>query len=130
MLNVGLYAEAGQLVETQVEGFTGSPSPGKNSLCIAAIRAARRCADKKDERQKLVEQGIRGLARMRQFETLDKLIEKHNLAVLADASSFYLTWLRGRQQFLAAEKTKAEADFQAAGKTLTTALAHPQRSAT
>ena len=39
MLNVGLYAEAGQLVETQVEGYTGSPSPGKNSLCIAAIRA-------------------------------------------------------------------------------------------
>ena len=127
MLNVGLYAEAGQFVETQVEGYTGSPSPGKNSLCIAAIRAARHLdASKKDEQQRLVEQGIRGLARLRQFETLDKLIEKHNLAALADASSFYLTWLRGRQQFLAAEKTKAEADFQAAGKTLTTALAHPQ----
>jgi hypothetical protein len=127
MLNVGLNAEAGQLVETQVEGFTGSPSPGKNSLCIAAIRAGSSLnAEKKDERQKLVEQGIRGLARMRQFETLDKLIEKHNLAALADSSSFYLTWLRGRQQFLAAEKTKADSDFQAAGKTLTAALAHPQ----
>ena len=66
---------------------------------------------------------------MRQFETLDKLIEKHKLDALADASSFYLTWLRGRQQFLAAEKTKAEADFHAAGKTLTTALAHPQAQA-
>ena len=127
MLNVGQYAEAGQLVETHVEGFTGSPSPGKNSLCIAAVRAgATLGATKRDERQKLVEQGIRGLARMRQFETLDKLIEKHNLAALADASSFYLTWLRGRQQFLAAEKTKAAADFQAAAKTLTTALAHSQ----
>jgi hypothetical protein len=127
MLNVGQFAAAGQLVETQVEGFTGSPSPGKNSLCIAAIRAGATLeATKKDERQKLVEQGIRGLARMRQFETLDKLIEKHNLAALADASSFYLTWLRGRQQFLAADKTKAAADFQAAAKTLATALAHPQ----
>lgn len=127
MLNVGLFAEAGQLVETQVEGFTGSPSPGKNSLCIAAIRAGAALDDsKKDERQRLVEQGIRGLARMRQFETLDKLIEKHNLAALADASSFYLSWLRGRQQFLAAEKTTTKADYEAAGKTLTTALAHPQ----
>ena len=127
MLNVGHYAEAGQFVETQVEVFTGSPSPGKNSLCIAAIRAGAALDElKKDERQKLVEQGIRGLVRMRQFETLDKLIEKHNLGALADASSFYLTWLRGRQQFLAAEKTKAPADFQAAAKTLTTALANPQ----
>jgi hypothetical protein len=127
MLNVGQYAAAGQLVETHVEGFTGSPSPGKNSLCIAAVRAgAALDATKRDERQRLVEQGIRGLARMRQFETLDKLIEKHDLAAQADASSFYLTWLRGRQQFLAAEKTKAAADFQAAAKTLTTALAHPQ----
>lgn len=126
MLNVGLVAEAGQFVETQVESYTGSPSPGKNSLCIAAIRAGAALGDnKKDERQRLVEQGIRGLARMRQFETLDKLIEKHNLATLADASSFYLTWLRGRQQFLAAEKTKSETDFQAASKTLTAALAHP-----
>ncbi|HEX5103663.1 MAG TPA: hypothetical protein VFV87_07635, partial [Pirellulaceae bacterium] len=126
MLNVGLAAEAGQFVETQVEGFTGSPSPGKNSVCIAAIRAGAALGDgKKDQRQKLVEQGIRGLARMRQFETLDKLIEKHNLAAMADAGSFYLTWLRGRQQFLAAEKTKAPADFQAAAKTLATALSHP-----
>lgn len=127
MLNAHLEREAAQLVEAQIDSFTGSASPGKNSLCIAAIRAgASRGEAKGDEQQRLIEQGIRGLARMRQFETLDKLIDKHNLAALADSSSFYLTWLRGRQQFLAAEKTKADADFQAAAKTLTAALAHPQ----
>lgn len=127
LLNAGLVAEAARLVQQQVDGFGTSPSPGKSSLCIAAIRVAASLDDSHAAaRQQLIEQGIRGLARMRQFETLDKLIEKHSLAALADAGGFHLAWLRGRQQFLAAEQSKDAADYRGAAATLRAALAQPQ----
>jgi tetratricopeptide (TPR) repeat protein len=129
MLNAGLVAEAASLVERQVEAFTASPTPGKSSLCITAIRAGAALNGPpmagQHQRQQLIEQGLRGLARMRQFETLDKLIDQHKLAELADGSSFHFMWLRGRREYLAAEKSKAEGEFRAASETLSTALAHP-----
>ncbi len=127
LLNAGRYAEAAALVDQQVQSFSGSPSAGKNSLCIAPLRAAAALpADQVELRRKLIEPGIRGLARLRQFDTLAQTLAKFNLDALADPSSFYLTWLRGRQQFLTAEKTKAAAEYEAAAHTLQTALDHPQ----
>ena len=127
LLNVGKYADAAQFAESQVAQFTGAASPGKNSLCIAVIRAgASLPAAQAEERNKLIEPGIRGLARMRQFDSLATLMTRYKLDSATDATGFYLTWLRGRQQFLAAEKTKAPEDYAAAQATLAAALAHPQ----
>ena len=107
LLNAGLVAEASRFVTKEVAAFTGMPSAGKSSLCIAAIRAGAATASaQSDDRRQLLEQGIRGLARMRQFETLDKLIEKYKLDDGPLASSFHLAWLRGRRQYLAGEKAK------------------------
>src|SRR5205823_10945213 len=80
MLNAGLMKDAGQLITAEVATFSGNPSPGKSSLCIAAVRAgAANTGKRSSDQQQLVAQGIRGLARMRQFETLDGLIDKYKL---------------------------------------------------
>jgi hypothetical protein len=127
MLNARLIAEAGRLVEREVAAFTGSPSAGKSSLCIAAIRAgAVTKSASSDQRRQLVDLGIRGLARMRQFDTLDKLIEKYKLDEGEGRSGFHLTWLRGRRQYLAAEKNKQPEGFRAAADMLASALNQPE----
>ena len=127
LVNVGRYAEAAAIVDARAAAFTGAPSPGKNSLCIAALRAAAALpAEQSDLRRMLLEPGIRGLARLRQFDALDQLLAKYKLDDVVDPSSFYLTWLRGRRQFLAAEKSKSADEYQSAAQTLQSALDHPQ----
>ncbi|MBW8885569.1 MAG: hypothetical protein JF612_12530, partial [Planctomycetia bacterium] len=125
-LNAGLVKDAARLVTTEVAAFSGNPSPGKSSLCIAAVRAGAAAQGTRDsDQQQLIDQGIRGLARMRQFETLDGLIEKYRLDDTA-AGDFCLTWLRGRRQYLAAEKAKKPEMFHTAVETLSSALALPE----
>ena len=125
LLNAGRLEDAAKLVEVLIEAFSGPASPGKNSLCIALVRAAAALPPEQlPLRRRLLEPAIRGLARLRQFDTLAQLMEKYKLDALADPGSFYVTWLRGRQQFLAAEKTKAPSDYEAAAATLQTALKH------
>jgi tetratricopeptide (TPR) repeat protein len=125
LVNVGRYEQAAQRVEALVERFSGPASPGKNSLCIALLRAAAALPPEQlEQRRRLVEPAIRGLARLRQFDTLGQLLEKYKLDAVVDPNSFYVRWLRGRQQFLAAEKTKLAADYEAAAATLQTALRH------
>jgi hypothetical protein len=125
-LNVRLLEEAARLANVQVATFSGSASPGKSSLCITAIRAAATIPPSQPLlREQLLGAGIRGLARLRQFETLDKLIDQYKLDA-GDTADFHLAWLRGRRQYLAAEKAKDASGFQAAAETLTTALSQPQ----
>jgi hypothetical protein len=127
MLNAGMLSDAVRLVASEVKHFTGGASAGKSSLCIAAIRAGAAAAGgSRDERRQLLDQGIRGLAQMRQFETLDKLIEKYKLDEQAGGGDFHLAWLRGRRQYLAAEKTKQPDDFRAALTTLAAAIVLPE----
>ncbi|MEX2176419.1 MAG: hypothetical protein WD872_18795 [Pirellulaceae bacterium] len=127
LLNVKQYALAAEQAEASIATFSGAPSAGKNSLCISLIRAAAALPSEQTElRRKLVEPGIRGLARLRQFDTLASLFTKYNLDGVADPGSFYLAWLRGRQQFLAAEKSKSPDEYRAAANTLQKALALPQ----
>jgi hypothetical protein len=122
MLNVGMYDEASKFMAKEIERLAGNPSAGKSSLCIAAIHGG---AARAGEGEPLVEMGVRGLARMRQFETADKLVEKYKLEErLRDR--FCVVWLRGRREYLAAEKGKSAAGFEAAKKTLTAALAMPE----
>jgi hypothetical protein len=122
MLNVGMYNEASKFMAKEIERLAGNPSAGKSSLCIAAIHGG---AARAGEGEPLLEMGVRGLARMRQFETADNLIEKYKLEErLRDR--FCVVWLRGRREYLAAEKGKSTAGFEAAKKTLTAALAMPE----
>jgi hypothetical protein len=126
MLNAGLVNEATRLVTTSVAAFSSNPSSGNSSLCIAAVRAGAASRTKHSSDAKLlIEQGIRGLARMRQFETLDDLIDKYKLDD-AFPGDFCLTWLRGRRMYLAAEKAKKPEGFRAAGETLASALSLPE----
>ena len=130
LLNAPNLASAAEYAKKKVETLSSPPTPGKNSLCIAAIRAGAAVdptsADAETARN-LIAAGIRGLARLRQFETLSQLVAKHKLEELQGKSaSFYLSWLKGRTQFFAAEKTKAAADYQSAAVALSAALDLPE----
>ncbi len=126
MLNAGLVNDAARQITASVAAFSSNPSSGSSSLCIAAVRAGSMSRTKlsSDDKQ-LIEQGIRGLARTRQFETLDGLIDKYKLADSLPGD-FCLTWLRGRREYLAAEKKKKAEAFRAAAETLSSALSLPE----
>ena len=128
LLNVANYAAAAEFAQRRIEAFSNPPTPGKNSLCVALIRAgaAEDSPEKTSSARPLIELGIRGLARLRQFETLSQLVARYKLDQAGGAAAgFYLTWLKGRQQFFAAEKTKDATDYQAAAATLAAALELP-----
>lgn len=130
LLNAPNIVGAAEFAQKKVETLSSPPTPGKNSLCIAAIRsgaAVDPASSDAASAKTLIAAGIRGLARLRQFETLSQLVAKHKLEELQGKSaSFYLSWLQGRTQFFAAEKTKGAADYQAAAAALTAALELPE----
>jgi hypothetical protein len=120
------WDEAVAFAKREVEGFSSEASAGRASLCIALIKAAYGGGDPPAEtRQLLGELGVRGLAKLRQFETLGQLVEKYGIGSTT-GDSFYLKWLRGRQQFFAAEKSKQPQDYQAAAEKLREAASDPQ----
>src|SRR5204863_9895175 len=129
-LNTPNLSAAVELAQKKVETLASPPTPGKNSLCIAAIRAGTAVdptsADAEGAKR-LIDAGIRGLARLRQFETLSQLVGKYKLEEWQGKSgSFYLAWLKGRTQFFAAEKSKAATYYQAAAAALAAALEMPE----
>ncbi len=130
LLNAPNLRGAADYAKKKVETLASPPTPGKNSLCIAAIRAGAAVdatSSDGETARTLIAAGIRGLARLRQFETLSQLVAKHKLDEMQEKSaSFYLSWLQGRAQFFAAEKTKAAADYQAAAAALAAALDLPE----
>jgi len=127
MLNAGLLDDAVKLVTAQVAAAGGVASPGKCSLAITAVRGGLALSDQNTkQRQRLIAEGLHGLARLRQFETLDKLIEKHGLEKVLGTEQFTLAWLRGRRQYLSAEKSKADEEFRLAAATLSAALLQPE----
>lgn len=131
LLNVQNYDDAAALAEIKIATLASPPTPGKNSFCTALIRAgaspaASASPTTKVASRQLVLSGIAGLARLRQFDTLGKLVLQFNLNAIPEArESFYLMWLGGRAQFLSAEKTKRSADYKSAAATLQAALAKP-----
>ena len=61
------------------------------------------------------------------FTWFHSSLSAHGVGVpVGDAGGFYLTWIKGQQEFAAAEKTKADADYETAAKTLAAALDNPQ----
>ena len=131
LINVRRYEPAAELAEAEVAAMSAPPTPGKNSFCTLAIRSGAEplganTLPAKSAAKRLVVAGIAGLSRLRQFDTLSQLVAQHKLHEIPEANGgFHLTWLSGRAQFLAAEKTKSKAEYQAAAQALDKALAHP-----
>jgi tetratricopeptide (TPR) repeat protein len=124
LLVAGRLTEAAERVEKAVADFSESASAGKSSLCLAAIRTALSGAEVSGElRRRLVVGGVRGLARMRQFTTLEELIAQHRLEEAPYGDAFPLAWLRGRRIYLAAEKSRDRAELARAKAALSEALA-------
>ncbi len=108
----------------------GGATAGKINFCAALVRAgfAGGAADAAPQARQLGELGVRGLAKLRQLPVLRQLIAKYNIE-LKDNGGFYLTWIKGQQQFAQAETSKAANDYEAAAKTLDKALNDPQARA-
>jgi hypothetical protein len=130
LLNAPNLGGAAEFAKNKMETLSAPPTPGKNSLCSAAIRAgaaAEPTSSDAEAGRTLIAAGIRGLARLRQFDTLSQLVARHKLdEPPGKSASFYFSWLRGRTQFFAAEKSKAAADYQAADAVLAAALELPE----
>lgn len=124
LVNAQLWDAAGRFAAARVEHFSPAASAGKTTLCTTAIVAGAALAEG-DEQVRMVKSGVRGLARMRQFDALDKLVVQHGLDDLLP-DDFCLLWLKGRREYLAAEKAKDEAGFGAAAQTLARALKSPE----
>lgn len=124
LLNAQLWSRAAELAETEVASLTTAAGPGKSSFCAAALRAGARAQPAAAARS-LTLAGVTGLARMRQFEMVDKLAAEFQLDEGALAEEFPLTWLRGRRQYFAAEKSNEAVEFAAAARTLAAALDLP-----
>jgi hypothetical protein len=125
LLTAERWTEAAELAAGEVASFTSMPSSGKSSFCVTAIRAGARLATG-PAHHTLVITGVTGLARMRLFEALEKLTTQFKLDEGDLAGDFHLTWIRGRRQYLAAEKSRDAAQFQTAASTLTAALNAPE----
>jgi tetratricopeptide (TPR) repeat protein len=124
LLVAGQFVEAAKRVEEAVGAFSETASPGKSSLCLAALRMALGEVEMPaDPRRRMIVGGVRGLARMRQFTTLEELIERHRLEESPYGNAFPLVWLRGRRLYLAGEKSRDPAELTRADAVLTEALA-------
>lgn len=122
LINADKLAAAADYAAEQIEKFAGQASQGKVSLCVALIRAGFGAAQSSDQARSLGMLGIRGLAKLRQFAILKTFVDQYDID-LSEGDSFYLTFIRGQQQFDAAERSQQPADYQAAIDTLTKALA-------
>lgn len=123
LLVASRFVEAAEQVEKSVGSFLETASAGKSSLCLAAIRTAQVGSEMPaDVRRRLVVEGVRGLARMRQFAALEDLIERHRLEEAPYGDAFPLVWLRGRRMYLAAEKSRDRGGLARAEATLEEAL--------
>jgi len=124
LLNAGRFAEALQYAEEQVLKFAGGATSGKVAFCAMLVQAGFVTSSDKAEAQagRLGQLGVQGLARLGQLPAVRQLMIKYNIELPADGGGFYLTWLKGQQQFDDAEKTQKDEDYQTATKTLITAL--------
>ncbi len=126
MLNAGHLAEAAEYAAEQIEKYSGGATDGKIGFCVALVRAG--FADSGNPSpvtRHLGELGIRGLAQLRQFPVIRQLMTKYKIEV-GGASGFYLTWIKGQQQFAAAEESKQPDEYKTAAQTLASALEDAQ----
>lgn len=126
LLNAGQLPAALEYAQQRIDRFGGEATQGKISLCVALVRAGfSPPGNDSPEAKKLGMLGVTGMAKLRQMSALKKLIAQYEID-LSQEGGFFLTWLRGQELFAKAEKSKKEADYQAAAEVFQEALATPE----
>jgi len=134
LVNARAIDEAASVLEGQRAGWAGRPTPGKVGACTALIaaafgdRAATAEDDSDDERDRRRAAGmvaIAGLVRLKQFDTLDRVITQYAID-LEQAGALLFYGLEGRRLLDQAEASKDRDDYQAAEQALTKALDDPR----
>ncbi len=130
LISADKFEEAEKYAQPRVAAMRGDATPGSVSLCLALVRAGfgsgqgRRPANA----EALGSLGLSGLARLRQFGTLYKLMEKYGIDLARD-SGFFVQWIQGQRKYVEAEKSKSAADYRAAVELLSAAMRAPQARA-
>ncbi len=126
LLNAGLTAEALAHAENHVKTFAGRATQGKVRYCVALVRAGFAARNPTKETRRLGMLGVQGLARLGEFSPIRLLMSEYEIELPEKNAGFYLTWLKGQQQFIQADSSKLKKDYQAASKTLVAALKNPE----
>jgi tetratricopeptide (TPR) repeat protein len=126
LLNAGRVDEARQFAEKKIAEFTGGPTQGKVSLCVALVRGGFSDPSTASDPQarELGMLGVTGLAKLGQYDSAQQLLEKYNVP-LEGQGGFFLQWMQGRRLFAKAQDTKQMEDYLAASKVLEQALSQP-----
>ncbi len=126
MINAGRWSELREFAQEYVGRLSGNPTQGKVSLCAALVRTGfgPSSRSKPDQGQELGMLGITGLARLGQYNAVQQLIDQYDIQI-DDGDGFFLQWMRGRQRFTEAQKSKQPADYLAAAQILLSALKQP-----
>jgi len=123
LINAKEYKEALRHAEKRVDAFAGTATPGKVSLCASLVRTGfGGKTEPTDDAKALGMLGISGLAKLRQFPLLRRLMAEYSIEP-DRRTSFLLQWLKGQDLFAAAEKTKRADDYRTAVEGLEAAMA-------
>ncbi len=127
MIDSNRWQEAVAYAQKRIDRFSDSASQGQVSFCVALVRTGYGSKKKQPAAQRLQlgRLGLTGLARLGQMSALQKLVEKYSIRTGQNAG-FILLWIRGQQEFTAAEKSKQATAYQAAANTLRQALSSPE----
>jgi len=128
LLNAELTSEATDYVREHIKTYAGNPTQGKISLCVALLKASFETKTPTAASAALGDLGMQGLARLGQVALLRKYLSENNIE-LPEGEGFYLTWIRGEQEFEQAVKSGEKADFESALATLSTAIEKPEARA-
>lgn len=123
LINADRLDDVRQYTSEQIKAFTGAPTQGKVSLCVALVRAGfgKAGVSSSNESEELAMLGIAGLAKLGQYNAVQQLLDKYEIP-LENKEGFFLRWMHGRRLFSAAQQTKNPEDYRAAAKALAVAL--------
>lgn len=121
LLNAGHPSEAIAHTRAWIRNFSGKPTPGALSMCVALVRHAFIPGIPPAEKQALIEAGMSGLARLGQSGVIRQLMDKYEIP-LDDSAGFVLRAMKGKQLFDAAEQSGDKQDYEEARKVLQTAV--------
>jgi len=124
LLNAGLQQEALAFADQHLKTFGGNATQGKIDFCRELLNAGFKTINPSPISQQLGDMGVKALARLGQIAFLRAYMKAYSVE-LPDGDGFYMTWLRGEQQFDEASKTKSKDAYQAALSTLNSALKKP-----
>lgn len=100
-LNAGDLERATEIATDVIESFSGKATKEQTRFSVALVRYSATAAATNNE---LVELGVEGLIRQRQFKLLKDLKEELNFD-LGEGDSFYLAWANANLHFTTAEET-------------------------